>query len=507
MSRDLATRGRRLRMLAPGGGVPHFCFPLVDPRWVPAAEAQHMRPDDPVLGLESGRSAWALPWWIMKNHHIANLELEGRAILVTLCEACSSGAAFDPVIDGRRHTFRLEGLYNGTIMPRDYETESRWTGFTGEAIEGPMAGRTMERLPLLQCTWEEWLALRPASLVPDGRGESRTGHGEGHFPGGPVVSERFRGLLEHVDRRLPHYELVLGVAAGGAARCYPLGALDASACSLDDRLGDAEIAVFWRPNTWMASAYERRVEGRDLSFRSEAGAIFDKETGSRWEISGVAVAGPLSGRQLKYLHSGVEEFHIWAAFHPQTSIHGGGRDAKLWSADAVPSAVRTAIEKWWPPGCRLLDIGSGEGVVSAWAAESNLKVLGVDEDRAAVERARRSFGRLPNLAFEVLDLRSATPEPGGFDAIVDCGLLHRLSSAERPAYLANVAAAAKPGARFLALVPAAPERAPKLVEALQRFMQREFHFVDSSEATLPDPSTGQGLSGIALRFVRRGWLA
>src|SRR5262245_41442831 len=94
------------------GELPHFCFPLVDPRWVGAGDARHMRPDDPVLGLEFDGRAWALPWWIMKNHHVANLELAGRPLLVTLCEACSSGGAFDPVVDGRRLNFHLEGLYN-----------------------------------------------------------------------------------------------------------------------------------------------------------------------------------------------------------------------------------------------------------------------------------------------------------------------------------------------------------------------------------------------------------
>src|SRR5262249_6945661 len=201
-----------------------------------------MRADDPVLGLEFGAETWALPWWIMKNHHIANLELGGRPILVTLCEACSSGAAFDPVIDGRRHTFRLEGLYNGTIMPIDYETQSRWTGFTGESIEGPLLGRVMERLPLFQCTWQEWLELAPQTLVPDGKDEPRDGHGEGHFPGGPIVAPRFRALLPHIDKRLPHYELVLGVTTGGAARAYPLAALEARERVLNDRLGETDIA-------------------------------------------------------------------------------------------------------------------------------------------------------------------------------------------------------------------------------------------------------------------------
>src|SRR6266567_3878460 len=44
--------------------------PLNDPAWTDAYD--HLRDDDPVLGLYLGRRAWALPWWIIKNHHVAN---------------------------------------------------------------------------------------------------------------------------------------------------------------------------------------------------------------------------------------------------------------------------------------------------------------------------------------------------------------------------------------------------------------------------------------------------
>jgi len=492
--------GKPAGMRTADGGLPHFCFPLVDPRWLtPAQAAAQMRADDPVLGLEFGSEAWALPWWIMKNHHIANLELGGRPILVTLCEACSSGAAFDPVIDGRRHTFRLEGLYNGTIMPIDYETQSRWTGFTGESIEGPLLGRVMERLPLFQCTWQEWLELHPQTLVPDGKDEPRDGHGEGHFPGGPIVAPRFRALLPHIDKRLPHYELVLGVTTGGAARAYPLAALEARERVLNDRLGETDIAVFFRPNTWMAGAYARELDGRSLSFRTDGEAVRDEETGSRWEISGRAVEGPLAGRQLRYVNSGVEEFHIWAAFHPQTGVHGETLgDDTPWSGDAMPLVVRRSLETGWlRPGMRLLDIGCGSGLAAAWFAESNLRVHAVEADAVRLERARRSFGRMPGLEFERADFCTAAPRAAEFDGLYDGGLYASLPPERRAAYLRNAAASAKPGARFL-LLATAGKRPQLVIDPISAELKPQFHFVDATV----DRKAGS----VGLRFLRAGWL-
>ena len=491
------------------GGLPHFCYPLVDPRWLAAKDAAHMLADDPVLGFELGGKAWALPWWIMKNHHIANLELGGKPLLVTLCEACSSGAAFDPVIDGKRHTFRLEGLYNGTIMPIDYETGSRWTGFTGESIQGPLKGRVMERLSLFQCTWQEWLDLHPDTLVPDGEGESRTGHGEGHFPGGPIVAPRFRALLSHIDTRLPHYELVLGVMAGGHARAYPLARLEEKGRVLNERLGTADIVVFNRPGTWMAGAYERTLDGRSLTFRADGDVVRDEETGSRWEISGRCVEGPLAGRQLKYLHSGVEEFHIWGAFHPGTEVFGETLgDSVPWSGDAVPLAVRETLERfWWTQNMELVDIGCGNGLVAAWAAESGLKALGIDLDEKRIAHARRNFGRLPGLRFEVDDICRPGPREARFSAIYDAGLYFRLAPAQRAAYVANVAALAKPGARFLLLARGSKREMAALLERVREEFKPHFHVVDGRAVELPKSASAERNEGAAFRLLRAGWLA
>ncbi|MBI2311672.1 MAG: DUF3179 domain-containing protein [Betaproteobacteria bacterium] len=493
-----------------GDPLHHWCYPLADPRWVSAREALHMRPDDPVIGLEFDGGSWALPWWIMKNHHVANLVLNGRAALVALCEVCSSAAAFDPVIEGRRHTFRLEGLYNGTIMLKDYETGSLWSGVTGAAFEGAMEGRVMERLPALQSTWAEWMELRPDTLVPDGEGESREGHGAGHVPGSPMVGPDMRGMLQHADLRLPHYELVLGVLAGAAARCYPLAALAGAGRVLNDTLGGEDIAVFWRPGTWMASAYRRQLDGRTLTFRSEGESVVDEETGSRWEISGVAGSGPLQGRQLRYVHSGVEEFYIWAAFHPETEIYGHAADAGAaadrdgWTGSAYPAPVRQAIRsRWWPRDTKLLAVGCGDGMIAAWLAEMGLKVVGVDPEPGNIERARTCFRGLRRLRFRVADLRRPVAFDRRFDAVLDHGYLHRLDPGARAAYAANIAAAAAPGARFLLLMPVPPEQLRERIRNVRQLFESTFELVKARSVPLP-AEAGEGTpSGVAFRLVRR----
>ena len=54
----------------------------------------------------------------------------------------------------------------------------------------------------------------------------------------------------------------------------------------------------------------------------DAGAR-DRETGSRWDITGRAVGGPLSGKQLTPLVHGNHFWFAWAVFQPESRVYQG----------------------------------------------------------------------------------------------------------------------------------------------------------------------------------------
>lgn len=294
--------------------------PLNNPVWTDAHD--HLRGDDPVLGLCLGRQAWALPWWIMKEPHVANLRLDQRPVLVTLCVMCSSAAAFRADIEGKPLAFRLRGRYNGTMLLEDRSTHSLWSPFNGVALTGPMRGAVMARLPLSQCRWTEWLAMHPATLVLYASQTLRERRWSEFSPGSPDISPAMRAtLVRPIDGRLPHNTLVLGVANAAKARAYPLQALARIGPVLNDSLGGAEIVLRCRPGTLQALAFRRQVGDRILVFgHSETSGVYDEQTGSAWNEMGEAVSGPLAGTQLAYLESGVGEWYEFAARHPGTEI-------------------------------------------------------------------------------------------------------------------------------------------------------------------------------------------
>jgi trans-aconitate methyltransferase len=131
------------------------------------------------------------------------------------------------------------------------------------------------------------------------------------------------------------------------------------------------------------------------------------------------------------------------------------RDAagKRWDAEAYDQAFAfvTAhgvglVERLAPrPGERILDLGCGTGELTARIAEAGAAAIGLDADEAMVARARARF---PGLRFVHADAEAFALPDGPLDAVFSNAALHWM---RRPAaVLAAVAAALRPGGRFVA---------------------------------------------------------
>ena len=84
------------------------------------------------------------------------------------------------------------------------------------------------------------------------------------------------------------------------------------------------VVVFWDELSQGAMAFYPVANGQELSFRTSAGSIVDRETGSTWTIEGLAVDGSLAGEQLAPVAEAYVAFWFaWAAFHPQTRVWSG----------------------------------------------------------------------------------------------------------------------------------------------------------------------------------------
>jgi thiol-disulfide isomerase/thioredoxin len=130
--------------------------------------------------------------------------------------------------------------------------------------------------------------------------------------------------LEGWDPRLPENVLVYGLELPGGKRSYPLSEVKSRGV-VNDTVGDVPIALL-APGEFEAVGFDRRLGARRLEFQPavEPGAVMvDRETQSGWSGEGVAVRGPLRGERLTRLEGYVVEWHVWAAYNPETEIFGG----------------------------------------------------------------------------------------------------------------------------------------------------------------------------------------
>jgi len=63
------------------------------------------------------------------------------------------------------------------------------------------------------------------------------------------------------------------------------------------------------------------VESKILTFKYEEGYFIDNETGSKWDITGKAVDGIYSGKNMERIKHGDYFAFAWFAFRPETEIY------------------------------------------------------------------------------------------------------------------------------------------------------------------------------------------
>ena len=153
-------------------------------------------------------------------------------------------------------------IMNALVM-YDRQTGTLWSQFLGRGVEGPLSGTPLEMIPVVLTTWERWLAEYPDTVALD---KSR-GHYIGDTYSTYYTMEHAAGVLGQTieDDRLPNKELVLGVGFDDGPKAYPFSRL-ADERVINDQVVDQPLVVYFDPSTDSAIAYERVIDGRELTF-------------------------------------------------------------------------------------------------------------------------------------------------------------------------------------------------------------------------------------------------
>lgn len=283
-----------------GGGGTDF-VPLRQPHFVPAAQATFLKDADRVVGVSENGAAKAYEPAVTAWHHVVEDQFGNMPVIVTWCSLCNTPLVYQSTVDGRKLTFERAGNRGNNFYMSDSETGSHWQQIGGECLEGPMKGKRLTMVPFLYTTWGEWRTQHPQTLalVPE---ESRKAeyagmaqriasieYGSNKAPG--------RELVRPADGRLPNYEEVIGIEAGGAHKAYPLPALQ-KPFVVNDMVGSAPVLLVYAAASDTVTAFSRVLSGRMLTFKRGEPGITDFETGSAWTAYGECTSGKLKGQKL-----------------------------------------------------------------------------------------------------------------------------------------------------------------------------------------------------------------
>jgi hypothetical protein len=214
-------------------------------------------------------------------------------------------------------------LWRSALVMYDRETDTLWSHFTGDALQGPLAEETARLRNLAsvpKVRWADWRAKNPATKVLAVDGATyRTEDVYGDYHQAPdKLGVR---PVEFSDTRLPPKALVVGcVPRMGAAAAVPHAAFPEAGAWVPRH---GKWLIYRDPASHTTAAFATQASDGRVEFAPgfNPGLRPADMTESRWDLErGIALDGPRAGQQLRRIaHLNVYWF-AWADYHPRTEL-------------------------------------------------------------------------------------------------------------------------------------------------------------------------------------------
>lgn len=304
------------------GGVPKDGIPSIDrPTLVSIEEADRfLQGSDIVIGLNIDGDVRAYPLKILVWHEIVNDNVGSTPVAITYCPLCFTIQVFNRVVGEQLLEFGVSGLlYNSNLIMYDRTTESLWSQALGAGITGKHSGIELERIPFDLAYWGNWRDLYPNSKVLS----INTGFGRPYDVdpyGDYYTSPNIYFPISHHDARLGVKEIVIGIEHNRVYKAYRLSDIERMKV-INDNINGKQIVLF-SPYPFMVRVFDASLDNSRVKFQydKDGNKMIDKQTGSRWNMDGVAIDGDMKGRSLTRLPVEIGFWFTWSTFHPDTEL-------------------------------------------------------------------------------------------------------------------------------------------------------------------------------------------
>lgn len=227
-------------------------------------------------------------------------------------------------LEGRLLHFFLSGINNQNFIMQDRETGSWWQQISGKAIQGPLKGKQLKLVDHDELTFATWRleAGNGRVLKPDEKIKAadkyESADWEAQIGKLPVV------INPAGPNGINARSLMVGITVANVAKAYPFDVLKKEN-PIVDSINDEPIVLILHSDGKSVRAFSRELESETYEFYSVMDSselqLMDSKTGSRWNFSGLAISGPLEGKQLRQIYTLKDYWFDWKNYHPQTLIY------------------------------------------------------------------------------------------------------------------------------------------------------------------------------------------
>lgn len=262
-----------------------------------------------IIGVSINGEDKAYPIQFLGYHHQVQDVVGGKSILITYCTVCRTGRVYEPIVKGKKETFRLVGMDHYNAMLEDATTKSWWRQATGEAISGKLKGEKLTEIFSTQTTLGKWLLLNPGSAIMqadpafiksyDSTTKFETGLNRSKLTGTDSLSWKDKSW-------------VIGVKAGNETKAYDWKKLKAERI-IYDKLNNTPLALVIAADDKSFFVFEI-PENEKLILRNDTLLLWNKQ----FAINGKGIDTVFS---LKPIIASQEFWHSWRTFNPETKIY------------------------------------------------------------------------------------------------------------------------------------------------------------------------------------------
>ena len=124
---------------------------------------KRLEPRTLVIGVKADGKSVAYPFTALQKQSPIIDMVGSVPIVVVLGDDKRSVRAFERTVDGRRLEF-FQKTENNQLQLVDAETGSTWN-FEGKAIAGPLSGRQLQKVFVLEDYWFDWRIYNPDTRI------------------------------------------------------------------------------------------------------------------------------------------------------------------------------------------------------------------------------------------------------------------------------------------------------------------------------------------------------